>query len=97
VEYISVRNEQNGNYVGCPNESYALQISGWAPGSSVSLEDAVQHFSNYDGITFANYYVYQPIENVTTVDLAQFYEKFTLPGSDECVETPVGLWPPSEP
>jgi len=97
IEYIAQRQEHNGDYIGCPTQSYAVNISAWDPSYSLTLAEAVKYFSNTDGINSENWVTYKPIQNITTLDIIHFADIFKDPTSQECVATKKDAWPTQEP
>lgn len=93
IQYISERTQQGKYFVGCPTKPYSLNISTWSPKTPLNLVDAVEYFSNIDGISNQNISAFKLIEEVTSLNNAQFYEIFRNPNSNECVETHKELWP----
>lgn len=93
VEYIAVRAESENDYVGCPTKSYVTNISSWNSNESTSITEAVEHFSNLDGISKVNIGEYMQLQDVTPMSIEDFYNTFKIQNSDECVHTPKENWP----
>lgn len=93
IQYISERTERGKYFVGCPTKPYSINISAWDPNTPLNLVDAVEYFSNIDGINSQNVSAFKAVENVTSLSIRQFYEIFRNPNSNECIETPKELWP----
>lgn len=92
AEYVSVRAEDGNDFVGCPTKSYITHISSWNPEESIPIIEAIQYFSNFDGISEGNIGEYKQLQDVTTLSLTDFYNKFRLSNSSDCVKTPKELW-----
>jgi hypothetical protein len=92
AEYVAVRAAEGSDFVGCPNKSYIAQISSWNPERSVSITEAVQYFSNLDGISEGNISEYKQLQDVTSLSLTDFYNVFRMSNSSDCVKTRKELW-----
>lgn len=92
VEYVSVRDEKGKNFMGCPTKSYLTQLSTWNQGEASSINEAIQYFTNLDGISKVNIGEYKQVQEVTALSLTDFYNMFRVPNSSDCVETPKQLW-----
>jgi hypothetical protein len=92
VEYISVREEEENNFVGCPTKSYITQISSWDTNESLSISEAIKYFSNLDGISAGNISEYKQLQDATPLSLADFYNIFRRSNSTECINTSKALW-----
>ena len=93
IQYIAERTERGKYFVGCPTKPYSLNISAWNPNTPLNLVDAVEYFSNIDGVNSQNVSAFKSIEDATSLNIRQFYEIFRNPNSNECIETPKELWP----
>lgn len=93
VQYISERKERDNYFVGCPTEPYSLDISAWDPKVSLDLIDAVEYFSNVDGVNSQNTSVFKSLEDASTLNIREFYDMFKKTDATECIETPKELWP----
>ena len=92
AEYVSVRATEGNSFVGCPTKSYITHISSWNPEKSVSITEAIQYFSNLDGVSKGNISEYKQLQDVTSLSLADFYDVFRISNSNNCVKTPKELW-----
>lgn len=93
AQYTSERKERDNYFVGCPTEPHSLDISAWDPKVHLDLMDAVKYFSNIDGINSQNASVFKALEDVTSLNIREFYEVFRATGTTECIETLKDLWP----
>lgn len=93
VQYTSERKERDNYFVGCPTEPHSLDISAWDPKVPLDLINAVKYFSNVDGINSQNASVFKALEDVTSLNIMEFYEVFRATGTTECIETLKDLWP----
>jgi hypothetical protein len=91
VEYISARDETAENYVGCPQKAH-IDISTWYPDNPMSLKQAVQYFSGIYSIQKSNVDRFQSINEVSDMNIDDFYATFKDSNTDECVITPKSLW-----
>jgi hypothetical protein len=92
AEYVSIRAEEENSFVGCPTKSYFTHISSWNPEKSISITEAIEYFSNLDGISEDNISEYKQIQDVTSLGLTDFYNMFRTPNSNGCVKTSKELW-----
>lgn len=93
AQYTSERKERDNYFVGCPTEPHSLDISAWDPKVPLDLIDAVKYFSNVDGINSQNASVFKALEDVTSLNIREFYEVFRATDTTECIETLKDLWP----
>lgn len=95
IEYIAKRQAQGRQYFGCPSQPANVRIIAWNP-SLLSSEQALRDFP-YLEINLENWYLYQPIEKVSTMSIEQFAEIFKDAATQECVFTQKEIWPTQEP
>jgi len=95
VEYVSVRNEKGKNFIGCPTESYLTQLSTWNPDEGKSINEVIKYkyFTNLDSISKENISEYKQLQNVTPLNVTDFYNMFRVSNSSDCVGTPKESWP----
>ncbi len=97
IEYFAKRDEKNGQYIGCPNQSYKIKLSTWDPSDELTIDQAIKDFSSTDGITPGNLERFMPIQNQTNLSIAQFTELYKNPKAQECISTQKEIWPTQEP
>ncbi len=90
IEYSFIREEENGNYIGCPTKSH-ITVSVWDSSKSISLDDAIKYFSGVYSINPATVKYFKQIQDVTNLDIVSFYEIFKVE-TDKCIQTPTRLW-----
>ncbi|MEW5827944.1 MAG: hypothetical protein AB1846_03570, partial [Chloroflexota bacterium] len=92
IEYIARVTERGDYLVGCPNTSY-IYLASWNPEKKKSFENMATYFRGTDSLGPSNHSSFQPIQDVTSVSVDDFYEHYKNPNFTECVETPRKLWP----
>ncbi len=91
VEYVSPREMEGDNYIGCPSKAL-VNLAVWDPQSSLSLADIVQKAGSQ--INELNIDSFKPLEKVTSMTLNEFYDAFKNAQNAACLETPQSLWRP---
>ena len=87
VEYVSQGETRDNFFVGCPSIS-DIHLAVWSIQSNYSLEDVVK----MGGGSEIQMLAIKPLEEVTSMTIAEFYQKFKDPENTECLKTPVHLW-----
>lgn len=90
VNYKTQMRLIGANVRGCPLNAY-IQMELYSPGKP-DLFFAGLKQTNW-GLKMT---AYQPIEEVTSMSVKEFYDTFRTP-TDKCIDTPAGLWPTPEP
>lgn len=91
LEYISPMQKNGQYFVGCPTRSGYLSVVVWDPQQNVSIEEITTKTSGI-GVNSLNVNYFQPLENVTTLTLEDFYQIFKDSSSTTCIETSVDIW-----
>jgi len=89
VEYVGVAEEREGEtWRVCPHRvEIALHL--WSPERSMNLEDIPGVVSSHaDDETWGPY----PLEEATGMSIEQFYQTFSQPGNQTCLDVPADLW-----
>lgn len=89
VEYVSPRETAGNNFIGCPSKSH-ISLAVWSPESGLALEYVIQKAGSE--INELNKEYFKPVEEATTLSLADFYQKFKNPENTDCLETSKKLW-----
>ncbi|RME58156.1 hypothetical protein D6779_07100 [Candidatus Parcubacteria bacterium] len=75
--------------IGCIQEQNSAFLGLWSPEDEMTFVDALKVFSWFD-----EQWQFLPLEEVTDMDVATFYETYLDPAAEVCVRTPQALWPP---
>jgi hypothetical protein len=97
IEYVTKRQETNGQYIGCPTQSYKIELSAWNSSDQLTIDQAIKGFSSTDGITIGNIEQFMPLQNQTNLSIDQFVELYKNQKAQGCVYTQKEIWPTSEP
>jgi hypothetical protein len=93
VEYMAwVIVTDDGYLMGCPNTAY-MKIASWKPDRKVDFAEMASYFSGTHSLSASNYFEFKPIQEVTLLQVEDFYENYKNPDFSECVKTPRSLWP----
>lgn len=89
VQYSGVAEEREKKpWLVCPHRA-ELALYLWSPERSMNLEDIPGVVSAHtDDKTWGPY----PLEEATGMSIEQFYQTFTQPGNQTCLEAPADLW-----
>jgi len=90
IQYVTNREESDGNYIGCPNKS-SISISAWGP-YELPLVEAVRYFSGVNSINSLNISYFRQIQDVTSLSIDTFYQVFKDSRSSDCIVTPIKYW-----
>jgi hypothetical protein len=86
VALFSDNGERQGDWVqGCPQEDPVSFLGLWAPDLGLTFEQVTKGTSALER-------EYLPLEEVTEMSVATFYEIFKNPDNTTCLETPASLW-----
>jgi hypothetical protein len=93
VEYVVPRENSGDIYVGCPSKWAFISIVAWNTGNNTTLKEITQ--GNTTGYVLDKNSVdnFKPIEEVTTMTLDTFYEKYHSPTNETCILTQRDFWP----
>jgi hypothetical protein len=91
IQYIFPKDENSGNYIGCPSKSAYIDVITWSPQEEYEISEIAKDISG-SGINELNYDYFKPVSEVTTMSLDDFYQKFKNPDDTACLETPITYW-----
>jgi hypothetical protein len=93
VEYMTwVEVIDDGYLMGCPDVSY-MKVASWNPERKVDFAEIASYFSGTHSLSISNFSEFKQIQEVTLLSVEDFYNAYKDPGYDECVKTPINLWP----
>ena len=88
VEYVSPRETQAENFIGCPNKSH-IYLAVWEPQSDLPLEYIIEKAGSEIILSYS-----KSLVDATSLTLDEFYQTFKNPENTACLETPQSLWQP---
>lgn len=90
AEYVSPREIEGDNYVGCPTRSSIL-VTTWKSVSGPSFEDVLKRAQGV--VNDLNIGYFKAVDKATSMTLGDFYKTFASPTNTKCVVTPETIWP----
>lgn len=87
VKYEMERVVSGANFLGCPSESF-VDVVVWTPNDDEVFESIVKPTIN--GEYFSDY---KPLSEATSLTIEGFYQGFSNPENQNCLETPIETWP----
>jgi hypothetical protein len=79
------------NFLGCPAKAF-VNLYLWAPDLTYTWAEGVARNEDTSEIASLNR-DFQPLEDVTSMTLDEFYDAFVNINNETCLETPKELWP----
>jgi hypothetical protein len=97
VEYMArVKDESDGYLTGCPKTAY-MKVASWNPDKNPKFAEIATYFEGTDSLSSSNFFDFKQIQEVTSLNVGDFYEQYKNPNFGECVKTPKHLWPKKTP
>jgi len=90
VRYDSQAEKVGGRIRGCPQQRPALVLALWSPAHAMTFLEAADQTVE---IRNEDWWPYHPLQEVTGMDVATFYQTFQKSNNSTCLETPADLWP----
>jgi hypothetical protein len=75
---------------GCPQQEPAAILALWSPERELTFSESS---SQTIDIRNEDWWPYRPLQEVTQMDVATFYQVFQSSDNADCLETPADLWP----
>ena len=91
IEYVSLREQDDTSYIGCPYDSTYFSIGVWDPDNKPPIEEIINQF----GIEINNLNIdnFQQLADATELTISEFYNLFVDKNFQGCLQTPKELWP----
>ena len=86
AQYTAHEKTHAGKFVMCPLETYP-GLTLWPPDHQTTHEEILAQIEN------AEIGWYKPLDEATSLTLADFYRIFKDTQSAECIESPINIWP----
>lgn len=87
VKYEMERVTSGTNFFGCPSKSF-VDIVVWPPNEDDIYARIVKPTINGQYLSD-----YKSLNDVTTMTIDEFYQDFSNPNAENCIETPIEAWP----
>lgn len=86
IRYTAPAEQGEGSFRMCPHRT-EITLWLWSPERDIALEHIVNMGSPTGDMSY-----FRPIEEATGMSIEQFYQTFSQPDNQTCLETPVDLW-----
>lgn len=87
VKYEMERVTSGVNFIGCPSKSF-VDVVVWTPNDDEAFESVVKPTINGEYLSD-----YKSLSDATSLTIEEFYQGFSNPESQICLETPIETWP----
>lgn len=81
--------EQGDQIVGCPNDYPYPVMWLWEPGEELSFLEAASIIAGIHPLDLPSFL---PVDQVSEMDVEEFFETFQVEGNNFCLETPAEVW-----
>jgi hypothetical protein len=90
VEYVFKAEKLDDQIIGCPADS-VLTITTWQPKADISLQEIATIGIGYE-FNKVSYKFFKPIDEVTSMNIDDFYQSYAIEDATECITTPSEIW-----
>lgn len=90
VEYVFEADKLDDKIIGCPANS-VLTITTWPPKTDISLQEIAAIGIGYE-FNKVSYKFFKPIDEVTSMNIEEFYYSFANQDDKICMTTPAEIW-----